>query len=176
MGSNLNLLGEIECDASIMDGKSLNFGAVGALSGMLFLVCIVKLTTDLCAKINLVLFCYVSGEGWHYKILPCLINSFPLRGEGGIPTPWNAALCCCSVLSCYFTDNPLMQNDHVRKYSPTQLNLLRWLWRMNLYDMITSYEIAIIYLSIYILKKIKILAFKFHSLYICFCYLPLWGT
>ncbi|KAH0514646.1 Threonine aspartase 1 [Microtus ochrogaster] len=33
MGSNLNLLGEIECDASIMDGKSLNFGAVGALSG-----------------------------------------------------------------------------------------------------------------------------------------------
>lgn len=35
MGSNLNLLGEIECDASIMDGKSLNFGAVGALSGML---------------------------------------------------------------------------------------------------------------------------------------------
>nr|XP_025732611.1 threonine aspartase 1 [Callorhinus ursinus]XP_025732705.1 threonine aspartase 1 [Callorhinus ursinus] len=37
MGSNLNLLGEIECDASIMDGKSLNFGAVGALSGI-FLV------------------------------------------------------------------------------------------------------------------------------------------
>ncbi|XP_056669858.1 threonine aspartase 1 isoform X12 [Monodelphis domestica] len=33
-GSNLNLLGEIECDASIMDGKSLNFGAVGALSGI----------------------------------------------------------------------------------------------------------------------------------------------
>lgn len=34
IGSNLNLLGEIECDASIMDGKSLNFGAVGALSGI----------------------------------------------------------------------------------------------------------------------------------------------
>ncbi|XP_044310220.1 threonine aspartase 1 isoform X9 [Varanus komodoensis] len=34
MGSNLNLLGDIECDASIMDGKSLNFGAVGALSGI----------------------------------------------------------------------------------------------------------------------------------------------
>ncbi|XP_055121054.1 threonine aspartase 1 isoform X2 [Symphalangus syndactylus] len=34
MGSNLNLLGEIECDASIMDGKSLTFGAVGALSGI----------------------------------------------------------------------------------------------------------------------------------------------
>ncbi|NXQ84001.1 TASP1 aspartase, partial [Nyctibius grandis] len=34
LGSNLNLLGKIECDASIMDGKSLNFGAVGALSGI----------------------------------------------------------------------------------------------------------------------------------------------
>ncbi|KAM4607725.1 threonine aspartase 1 isoform 4-T5 [Polymixia lowei] len=34
MGSNLNLSGEIECDASIMDGKSLHYGAVGAISGM----------------------------------------------------------------------------------------------------------------------------------------------
>ncbi|XP_048864885.1 threonine aspartase 1 isoform X2 [Brienomyrus brachyistius] len=34
MGSNLNLSGEIECDASIMDGKSLQYGAVGALSGI----------------------------------------------------------------------------------------------------------------------------------------------
>ena len=33
MGSNLNLKGEIECDASIMDGKSLHYGAVGAISG-----------------------------------------------------------------------------------------------------------------------------------------------
>uniref|UniRef100_A0AAY4E858 Threonine aspartase 1 n=1 Tax=Denticeps clupeoides TaxID=299321 RepID=A0AAY4E858_9TELE len=33
-GSNLNLSGEIECDASIMDGKSLHYGAVGALSGI----------------------------------------------------------------------------------------------------------------------------------------------
>lgn len=35
MGSNLNLSGEIECDASIMDGKSLHYGAVGAISGKL---------------------------------------------------------------------------------------------------------------------------------------------
>ncbi|KAI4900873.1 hypothetical protein NFI96_019641 [Prochilodus magdalenae] len=33
-GSNLNLSGDIECDASIMDGRSLDFGAVGALSGI----------------------------------------------------------------------------------------------------------------------------------------------
>ncbi|KPP68170.1 threonine aspartase 1-like [Scleropages formosus] len=33
-GSNLNLSGEIECDASIMDGRSLHYGAVGALSGI----------------------------------------------------------------------------------------------------------------------------------------------
>ncbi|XP_028676399.1 threonine aspartase 1 [Erpetoichthys calabaricus] len=33
-GSNLNLSGDIECDASIMDGKSLHFGAIGALSGI----------------------------------------------------------------------------------------------------------------------------------------------
>ncbi|XP_051935597.1 threonine aspartase 1 isoform X3 [Hippocampus zosterae] len=34
MGSNINLSGEIECDASIMDGKSLHYGAVGAISGI----------------------------------------------------------------------------------------------------------------------------------------------
>ncbi|XP_034040722.1 threonine aspartase 1 isoform X2 [Thalassophryne amazonica] len=34
MGSNLNLSGEIECDASIMDGRSLQYGAVGAISGI----------------------------------------------------------------------------------------------------------------------------------------------
>ncbi|XP_017316940.1 threonine aspartase 1 isoform X1 [Ictalurus punctatus] len=33
-GSNLNLAGDIECDASIMEGKSLDYGAVGALSGI----------------------------------------------------------------------------------------------------------------------------------------------
>lgn len=33
-GSNLNLSGDIECDASIMDGKSLHYGAVGAISGI----------------------------------------------------------------------------------------------------------------------------------------------
>ncbi|KAM6956748.1 threonine aspartase 1 [Aplochiton taeniatus] len=34
MGSNLNLSGDIECDASIMDGKSLHYGAVGAINGI----------------------------------------------------------------------------------------------------------------------------------------------
>ena len=37
IGSNLNLAGNVECDASIMDGKTNGFGAVGALPGMCIL-------------------------------------------------------------------------------------------------------------------------------------------
>ena len=33
LGSNLTLDGTVECDASIMDGQSLHYGAVGAVSG-----------------------------------------------------------------------------------------------------------------------------------------------
>ena len=35
IGSNLTKSGVVECDASIMDGESLTFGAVGALKGQL---------------------------------------------------------------------------------------------------------------------------------------------
>ena len=35
LGSNLTLDGTVECDASIMDGQSLHYGAVGAVSGRL---------------------------------------------------------------------------------------------------------------------------------------------
>ncbi|ESO02417.1 hypothetical protein HELRODRAFT_188697 [Helobdella robusta] len=34
IGSNLTMAGTVECDASIMDGKSLHYGAVGAVSGV----------------------------------------------------------------------------------------------------------------------------------------------
>lgn len=34
IGSNLTKSGTVECDASIMDGQSLTFGAVGALKGV----------------------------------------------------------------------------------------------------------------------------------------------
>lgn len=33
-GSNLTWNGKVECDASIMDGNTLNFGAVGAVAGV----------------------------------------------------------------------------------------------------------------------------------------------
>lgn len=33
-GSSLNIRGCVECDASIMEGRKLMFGAVGAISGM----------------------------------------------------------------------------------------------------------------------------------------------
>jgi len=33
-GSSLTLSGTVECDASIMEGETLTFGAVGAVSGM----------------------------------------------------------------------------------------------------------------------------------------------
>ena len=32
-GSNLTLGGRVECDASIMDGRTCDFGSVGAVSG-----------------------------------------------------------------------------------------------------------------------------------------------
>jgi len=33
-GSNLTLNGTVECDASVMDGNNLQYGAIGAVSGI----------------------------------------------------------------------------------------------------------------------------------------------
>jgi taspase (threonine aspartase 1) len=36
LGSNLTINGTVECDASVMDGSSLQFGAVGCASGVVY--------------------------------------------------------------------------------------------------------------------------------------------
>ncbi|KAJ8412742.1 hypothetical protein AAFF_G00116930 [Aldrovandia affinis] len=80
MGSNLNLLGEIECDASIMDGKSLHFGAVGALSGIKNPVMVANRLLQEAQKGKLsagrIPPCFLVGRGayhWavHHGIPPC---------------------------------------------------------------------------------------------------------
>ncbi|KAK7687047.1 hypothetical protein QCA50_009547 [Cerrena zonata] len=42
-GSNLTLEGTVECDASVMDGKTGHFGSVGAISGVKNPICAAKL-------------------------------------------------------------------------------------------------------------------------------------
>ncbi|XP_035256675.1 threonine aspartase 1 [Anguilla anguilla] len=79
-GSNLNLSGEIECDASIMDGKSLHFGAVGALSGIKNPVLVANRLLQEAQKGKLsagrIPPCFLVGKGayhWavHHGIPPC---------------------------------------------------------------------------------------------------------
>uniref|UniRef100_A0A665W3Q4 Taspase, threonine aspartase, 1 n=1 Tax=Echeneis naucrates TaxID=173247 RepID=A0A665W3Q4_ECHNA len=80
MGSNLNLLGEIECDASIMDGKSLHYGAVGAISGIKNPVLVAKRLLSEAQKGKLsagrIPPCFLVGRGAHdwavsHGIPPC---------------------------------------------------------------------------------------------------------
>lgn len=84
MGSNLNLSGEIECDASIMDGKSLHYGAVGAIRGeilhiyvtllcccssevrshgakLLSVICFIDLLSTIAEFVE------ITGENWHHN-------------------------------------------------------------------------------------------------------------
>ncbi len=42
MGSNLTVSGTVECDASIMDGHTLQYGAVGAVQGTKLLNSVAK--------------------------------------------------------------------------------------------------------------------------------------
>ncbi|KAG8584017.1 hypothetical protein GDO81_008637 [Engystomops pustulosus] len=79
MGSNLNLLGEIECDASIMDGKSLSFGAVGSLSGI----------KNPVLAANKLLFEGQKGKLSAGRIPPCFLvgdGAFKWSVDHGIPT------------------------------------------------------------------------------------------
>uniref|UniRef100_A0A667YZE7 Threonine aspartase 1 n=1 Tax=Myripristis murdjan TaxID=586833 RepID=A0A667YZE7_9TELE len=80
MGSNLNLSGEIECDASIMDGKSLHYGAVGAISGIKNPVLVANRLLNEAQKGKLsagrIPPCFLVGQGAHdwavtHGIPPC---------------------------------------------------------------------------------------------------------
>ncbi|XP_072121579.1 threonine aspartase 1 isoform X4 [Mobula birostris] len=80
MGSNLNLSGDIECDASTMDGKSLNFGAVGALRGIKNPILVANKLLNEAQKGKLsagrIPPCFLVGEGAHrwavdHGIVPC---------------------------------------------------------------------------------------------------------
>lgn len=67
-GSNLTLSGEVECDASIMDGETLNFGACGAVKGVQYPI---TLATQICKDqtserpLGLVSPSLLVGEGAH---------------------------------------------------------------------------------------------------------------
>ncbi|XP_067845563.1 threonine aspartase 1 isoform X2 [Heptranchias perlo] len=80
MGSNLNLSGDIECDASTMDGKSLNFGAVGALRGIKNPILVANKLLNEAQKGKLsagrIPPCFLVGEGAYkwavdHGIVPC---------------------------------------------------------------------------------------------------------
>ncbi|XP_024916374.1 threonine aspartase 1 isoform X2 [Cynoglossus semilaevis] len=81
MGSNLNLSGEIECDASIMDGKSLHYGAVGAISGIKNPVLVANRLLSEAQKGKLsagrIPPCFLVGRGAHDWALSHGIPSWP---------------------------------------------------------------------------------------------------
>lgn len=76
-GSNLTLCGTVECDASIMDGRSLRFGAVGALPQVANPVLVAKSICDAQREGSLSLGrippCFLVGEGalrWSLSNMP----------------------------------------------------------------------------------------------------------
>ncbi|KAJ7987374.1 hypothetical protein DPEC_G00325830 [Dallia pectoralis] len=80
MGSNINLCGDIECDASIMDGKTLHYGAVGAIRGIKNPVLVANRLLSEAQKGKLsagrIPPCFLVGEGAHdwavsHGIMPC---------------------------------------------------------------------------------------------------------
>ncbi|XP_052276360.1 threonine aspartase 1-like isoform X2 [Dreissena polymorpha] len=67
VGSNLTLTGTVECDASLMEGSSLTFGAVGAISGVRNPILVAKKLVACQREGNLSLGrippCFLVGEG-----------------------------------------------------------------------------------------------------------------
>ncbi|KAJ3169694.1 taspase, threonine aspartase, 1 [Geranomyces variabilis] len=81
-GSNLNSIGAVECDASVMDGSSGAYGAVGAVSGIANPIVAAKLVME-----------YSAEEG------PCgRINPLLLAGNGA--RDWALGVADGGVIAC----------------------------------------------------------------------------
>ncbi|XP_043256372.1 threonine aspartase 1-like isoform X4 [Colletes gigas] len=79
-GSNLTLEGTVECDASVMDGTTLQFGAVGAVSGIKNPVIVAK---RLCEQQSIKIACgrippsFLVGNGAHVWAQEMGIQTLP---------------------------------------------------------------------------------------------------
>jgi taspase (threonine aspartase 1) len=72
-GSNLTWDGHVECDASVMDGRTLHFGAVGAVPGVKNPV---KLAQHICKKQSSNTLALGRVPPW---LVPACVQSFPFH-------------------------------------------------------------------------------------------------
>ncbi|KAJ3146651.1 taspase, threonine aspartase, 1 [Geranomyces variabilis] len=74
-GSNLNSIGAVECDASLMDGRSGAFGAVGAVSGIANPIVAARLVMEHsaeegpCGRINALLLAGNGARDWALRVV-----------------------------------------------------------------------------------------------------------